>query len=229
MKKSNGINPWFIFAVAVVLTVSMAMPAGAKNNNRKLFGDYAANFSLNCATCSTAFAFLFGVAPYCPSDALSTTYTWNAQGVYTFDGNGTLAFVGRYLGVLSEPFSLSTTIKTNVVLPGKLKCLDGGYYTVNDDLTVEAGFESCTVYADELENYPIHVISNVNLKGRLLDRMDGPVLLLTDTMDPASPTPKANIEIVTSPTPGGPVITQRICGMTGTAIPIKGKRMKKNE
>ena len=232
MKKSIGINPGSIIVVAVILTMVMAMPAGAKNNDRKLYGDYAANFSLNCATCNKDFTFFYGVAPYCPSEAVSSTYTWNAQGVYSFDGNGTFTFVGRYLGVLSDPFPLSPTINTNVVLPAKLKCLDGGHYTVNDDLTVKAGFDSCTVYADELGTIPIHKISNVNFKGRLLDRMDGPILLLTDTMDPVSPG-LPSVEEVYNPPPPIPgaegTTSYRICGMTGTAIPIKGQRMKKGE
>lgn len=55
--------------------------------------------------------------------------------------------------------------------------------------------------------------------------MDGPVLLLTDTMDPAYATPMPSIERVTDGLTGGPD-TYRICGLTGTTVQIKGLRRK---
>jgi hypothetical protein len=56
--------------------------------------------------------------------------------------------------------------------------------------------------------------------------MDGPILLLTDTMDPISPN-LPNVEEVFNPPPfGSGTSSYRICGMTGTAIPVKGMRMR---
>lgn len=228
MRKVKVSEVWFVLIMAVILMSLWAVPAAAKNNDRKLYGKFAVNFSLNCANCSSEFSFFVEVAPYCPGDALSSTYTWNVQGIYTFDGNGALTFEGRYLGILGQPFILFPGINTKVVLPAKIKCFDGGHYTVNDDLSVAAGFTSCTVYADPLEKYPIHIISNVNFQGQLLDPLDGPILLLTDTMDPVNPL-LPSIEEVFTPPPFGNVTSYRICGLTGTAIPMKGKRMRKNE
>jgi len=225
MKKAMGKKLFLNIGVIVILIISLAVTAGAGNNDRKLFGDYSANFILSCGTCSGNFTTPFPMAPFCNSPAISTTYTWNVQGIYAFDGGGGVEFTGRYLGVLREP--LSGFIP--VVLPPKLKC-ESGIYTVKDDLTVAIGFDSCFVYGDELGTTPIHRIDNVNLGGQLLDRMDGPVLLLTDTFDPAFTAPMPNIETVITYPPLSPppsLTSYRICGLTGTAIPIKEHRMKK--
>jgi hypothetical protein len=230
MKKFKGMRTWFIIGVAAVLIISVAIPVGAGNDNRKLYGEYAANFILSCGTCGQQFNTANFVAPVCTST--STSYTASVQSIFTFDGKGNVSFTGRYLGVLKNPIPVpNTTDIMPVVLPQKLVC-EQGTYSVFDDLTFEVRFAPCLVYADSQEAHKIHEISNFNLRGQLLDRMDGPVLLLTDTLDPAFNYLQPNIETVLTYPPMAPPpfsTTYRICGLTGTAIPIKEHRMKKGE
>ena len=202
MKESKGMNLWFKIVIVAVLIFSSAFPAGAENDKRKLHGEYSTNFILSCGTCSAAFTTISPFNPSVPGclpDATSITYTSSVQGVYKFDGKGNVAFYGRYLGVLRDPINKVIP----VVLPSKLKC-DTGTYTVNDDLTFEAIFEPCFVYGDDQETIKVHEILNFNLRGQLLDRMDGPILLLTDTFDPAFTVPMPNIETVITYPPSTP-------------------------
>jgi hypothetical protein len=225
MEKVSGKKLWLVLSVAAIVILSLAVTAGAGNLSRKLYGDYSANFMLSCGGCSVNFGFPYGpMAPVC--NATSTTYTWNVQGIYTFDGSEGVEFTGRYLGVLRDP--LANVMP--VVLPPRLKC-ESGIYAVNNDRIVAIGFDSCFVYGDELgATPPIHRIDNVNLRGQLLDRMDGPVLLLSDTLQPpALLSPNVETVITYPPLVPSATTTYRICGLTGTAIPIKGIRMKRGE
>lgn len=218
------------FAAAITfLLLIVAVPAGADlacNNNLKLFGEYAAAFSLNCGSCEKDFYKTNPNFPICPADAKASAHTWNAQGVFTFDGKGGFRFIGRYLAVGRDPLPFPPYGTLPVVLPSKLECLDGTY-KVNDDLTMEAGFEVCGVYL--ADGTKVHDIKNINMRGRLqspsIYSLDGPVLLLTDTLDPGLASPTANIETVTNPVTTK-LDTYRICGLTGTAIKIKGHSIR---
>jgi hypothetical protein len=224
MNTKRGLS--FCFATAItLLSLAMAVPAEADlacNNNLKLFGEYAAAFTLNCGTCEKDFYKTNPNLPICPAGAKTSTHTWNAQGVYTFVGKGRVEFVGRYLAVVHDPLPIAPYGTIPVVLSSKVECLDGPY-KVNDDLTMEAGFEVCGVYL--ADGTKVHDIKNVNMRGRLqyhsVYSMEGPVLLLTDTLDPGLAFPTANIETVTNPWSTNQD-NYRICGLTGTAIKIKG-------
>ena len=223
MNKQRGIIVCFAAFTLLVLTV--AVPAGADlacKNNLKLYGEYAVAFTLNCASCEKDFIKVNPNFPICPAGVQTSTHTWNAQGVYTFDGQGGVGFVGRYLAVTSSPLSAAPYGTIPVVLSSKLECLDGTY-KVNDDLTMEVGFGVCGVYM--ADGAKVHDIKNVNMAGRLqyhsVYSLEGPILLLTDTLDPGLAFPTANIETVTNPLSTNQD-SYRICGHTGTAIKIKG-------
>ena len=226
MKKIKGMKYYFIPAAIALLIVAVAVPVGATgkgNNDRRLFGEYAVNWSQNCASCTQKFLTAYSSPwvsnmPICP--ATPGWATLNVQGVYTFDGRGGFEFVGKYLAVLGAPMPVPNFPGLTVpVVLSTLECLDG-IYTVNDDLTVAAGFKECTA---SLANGDVaHVIKDVNMRGQLLDRMDGPVLLLSDTLDPVTKT-TANMETLTNPLTTQ-IDSYRICGITGTAIKIKGYR-----
>jgi hypothetical protein len=231
MKKSKGMPPWFIIVITAILIFLLAVPVGAGNQTRKLYGEYSTNFIQSCGTCSVPFTISIPFAPVC-SSGISTNYLLNAQSVFTFDGKGKVAFRGRYLSVLRNPIPIpNTPAIIPVVLPQKLIC-EQGTYKVFDDLTFEAVFEPCFVYGNEQDLNPIHRITNFNLRGQILDRMDGPVLLLTDTFDPdpAFSVPTPNIEtVITFPPLAQTVESYRICGLIGTAIPVKEQRMRAKE
>jgi hypothetical protein len=219
------------FAAAITfLLLIVAVPAGADlacKNNLKLYGEYAAAFTLNCGTCTKDFYKSVPYSPVCPADALTSAHTWNAQGVYTFDGYGGVKFIGRYLAVGRDPLPVPPYGTMPVVLTTKMECLDGTY-KVNDDLTMEVGFEVCSVYL--ADGSKAHDIKNVNMRGRLqyysFYSLEGPVLLLTDTLDPGLAIPMANIETVTNPLSTTKQDSYRICGLTGTAIKIKGNLIR---
>lgn len=224
-------------AVIVLLGMAVAVPAGAHGpNSKKLFGEYVLNLTANCAGCTgmfdtTTFGPFGANLPICPTGSSASSYTWNTQGIFNFDGRGGFEFIGRYLAVPKDPMSIvfpppPGTLKG--VLPAtsmKLKCPYGSY-TVEDDLTVNLKFgtmeEGCEVTAAVPTTEPIHEMFNMSMKGRLFDRMDGAILFLNDTLDPDAYPIIEKIHNV--PIGGTPFDSYRICGYSGTAMILRGTR-----
>jgi hypothetical protein len=151
MKKVKGMKYYFIAAAIALLAVFVAAPAGAGDQDRRLFGDYTYNIAATCVhaacdnkDCQSASTWGFNpvtLALRVPGSQRSTSY--NIQSVIRFDGLGKFTLNGEGLDIRS---SLGTP--NSIDIPAnQFDLICDGTYTVDsvgNEKFVNITFEGCT-------------------------------------------------------------------------------------
>ena len=186
MNRKRGTKVCFVAAAIALLVVAVAVPAGAWNLNRNLYGDYAMNGSYACAYSTFGFDPLTlqrkdspdpnGLKQFFPS----ITQVGSGQGVYSFDGHGGLTFKGEVLTVEQDRGG-SSAPTPSPVSQWAVECT--GTYEVDHDLSVTGGGDSkLTPKAGPLASTPIYLETlGLEWKGQLLGTMGSILMLRTDT------------------------------------------------
>jgi len=230
MSRIKGMKYYFIAVAIALLVVAVAVPAGAWNLNRNLYGDYATNTSYVCAYSTFGFdpvTLQRKDSPDPKYDILSTffpsiTQVGSGQGVYSFDGHGGLTFEGQVLTVEQDRGGSSAPTPFPV---SQWAMVCTGTYEVDHDLSV-TGTGDCklTPKAGPSASKPTYLkISGLEWKGQLLGGTIGSILLLRTDSEPNIET----VKIMDIPDfPGGTFTMERICAASGTVMKIVGPRKR---
>jgi hypothetical protein len=145
---------YFIVAAIALLAVFVAVPVGAGNQDRRLFGDYTYNIAATCvhAVCgqldgkfdcqSPSTRGFDPVTLALREPGTQKSYSYNIQSVIQFDGRGKFTLNGEGLVIRS---SLGTNLPDIPANRFGLDC-DGTYTvdSVGNEQFVDITFEGCT-------------------------------------------------------------------------------------
>jgi hypothetical protein len=220
MKKIKGMKYYFIAAAIALLAVFVAAPAGARDLNWMLRGDYDYSLVGTCARASCGGGGYdcvnepgFNPETLAPTgDYYSDNYS--IRGKINFDGHGGYTSNAGGLNIRFSP-------KPDPVIPFTLDC-SGTYiiYSQDNELFVDMTYDSCIskvtsgAFAGITQEYSNSFI----MRGRL-DTDTGSGVVMTSTTVPSI----EEIEVIAPAIPGvvGTKV-QRICNNMGNMVKLSG-------
>jgi hypothetical protein len=175
MKKTKGITYSLSVAAIVLLAVFIAAPAGAGEQERRLYGDYTYNVAATCVTaacdnqdCQSSSTWGFNpvtLALRVPGSQKSNSY--NIQGVIRFDGLGKFTLNGEGLVNRLSPGTPPFDIPAN-----QIDLICNGTYKINSvgnekfvDITFEGG--TSTVKSGLFTGVVHEITGPITIRGRL--------------------------------------------------------------
>jgi len=220
---------FFIAAAIALLAVFMTVPAGARDLNWKLKGDYTWNSTSACASATWGFGStgnpimpVFRKPSAVPGQPIlnpapGISYNYSVQGVLSFDGHGALDFTGEVLSIILEPYRNNpqggeVATFNNFKLPAhhyEIECT-GTYFVEHESNELGVTLTSCGFVGAK----PTQEFNGATLRGRLDTVTGSSIVFLSNTI----PT------IETVVTDGVTTPVQRICNANGSMVKLSPRK-----